>query len=134
LSGEYEDKLLEKTFEIAIEHFQWVQEYQSRSVTEIEIQHGALRSPHCRCFFYFRTVEYLMKLDESQRKHYIDKGVNALKLARLKKLIIDAGFKIKWFSTPDEMVEKLHAVDVGASKTYVKERSTHRIFRSFASV
>ena len=136
----YDDTLLKKTFEIAFEHYPWVKDLKDRSVTEIEIQHGALRKPHCRCFFYFRSYEYLQQLDESERKVYIDKGLNALKLVRLKNAIIDAGFKIRWFKTAKEMVDLLHedmkdlierdcSQEFGQRKRHIRERNTHRVFR-----
>eukprot|EP00466_Bigelowiella_natans_P009170 jgi/Bigna1/73124/fgenesh1_pg.22_\ len=83
-------------------------DYRDRSVTEIEIQHGALRKPNCRCYFYFRTVEYLMKVDADKRSVFVDYGANAVKLARLKHAIVDAGFGVKWFNSPQEMVDLMH--------------------------
>jgi hypothetical protein len=53
------DALLWKTFEIAEQGgYPWCADYKDRSVTELEILHGALREPEKtpRTYFYFRYI------------------------------------------------------------------------------
>ncbi|GBG32020.1 Protein kinase, putative [Hondaea fermentalgiana] len=57
--GGYVDELLEQTMDIGEARYPWVYEYRDRSVTELEILHGALRNPEMADFvtFYFRDHE-----------------------------------------------------------------------------
>ena len=44
LTGEGDEALLETTMKIGYEEYPWVEDYQDRNVTELEIFHGALRN------------------------------------------------------------------------------------------
>ena len=116
LSNDYVDDLLETTFQIGEAAFPWVKEMRDRSVTELEMLHGALNDPQVthRALFYFRTVKYLEKLPKEERKTFADLGeVPEEKLHSLKTRIIQAGFKIKWFDAPEVMADQIE-VDLRA--------------------
>jgi hypothetical protein len=65
LTGEGDESLLEKTFDIGAKHYQWVGEQRHRSVTEIEILGGALNADvqdtksGCVLFYYRDHEEFL---------------------------------------------------------------------------
>lgn len=97
--------LLKKTFEIGIEAFPWIDNMWDRSVTEIEILHGALNDPKAspRCFFYFRSVDFIDKyVPKDKRWMYVEMGYPEIKLLDLKRRIIQAGFGIRFFDDPNE--------------------------------
>lgn len=102
--------LLDNTFDIGIDAFPWVKEYRDRSVTELEILHGMLRpetrhlSP--RSFVYMRSVQYLRsEVSAEQRGTYAEMGWAEQKLYDLKRSIIQAGFHIKFFDTPEQWAD-----------------------------
>jgi nephrocystin-3 len=95
-------QLLLKTFAIAIDSFPWVSTKYDRSVTEIEILHGALNSVSPRAFFYFRDASYLTSLPEKERGAYVEMGVAEERIQNLKRAIVDRGYSVRWFKTPQE--------------------------------
>ncbi|ETO29104.1 hypothetical protein RFI_08022 [Reticulomyxa filosa] len=107
------DHLLEETFHLASKDFPWINQYRDRSVTELEIIHGALgydqhsttRNKKSKCVFYFRGVKTLEKIDKNELKTYIDLGKAEAKLIALKKKIVTSGYKVQWFYGVDELVE-----------------------------
>jgi hypothetical protein len=116
LSSDYKDELLEKTFDIGTIAYPWVRDARDRSVTELEILQGLLNAPEAmpRAFVYFRDVSYLERLDAAGLKVYVDMGENETKLMNLKERIVRAGFPVKFFKSPEEMV-KLFETDLVAS-------------------
>jgi nephrocystin-3 len=102
-------KLLKKTFEIGMQAFPWIGTRMDRSVTELEILHGALNNPNLspRTYFYLRDVAFLHSLPKDRRKLFCELGEAEKKLQALKLRIVLAGFKIKYFTTPIEMSDAL---------------------------
>ena len=50
-----EDKLLQKTFDVAQHDYPWLADHRGKAVTELEFLHGHLRNPgHIPACFYFR--------------------------------------------------------------------------------
>lgn len=114
--GPNKDALLEDTFRVGIEHFPWIESKTDRSVTELEILHGALNDPSRspRSFFYFRDVSTLSKVAPADRSVYAEVGYAELKLRELKRSIIKRGYKVQFFDSPEDMAHKLEA-DLTAS-------------------
>jgi hypothetical protein len=103
-------RLLEKTFELAEQSgFQWIERARDRSVTELEILHGALNDPALspRCFFYFRDVSFLRTLPKNQRKLFAEIGESEKRLQQLKTRIVSAGFRLRYFTSPQQMSDYL---------------------------
>ena len=102
-------QLLQKTFELAEQQFDWVLKCRDRSVTELEIMHGALNDPSLspRCFFYFRDVSFLTTLPKKDRKLFAEIGESEKRLQQLKTRIVAAGFPIRYFNTPQQMSDYL---------------------------
>jgi Domain of unknown function (DUF4062)/NACHT domain len=98
-----------------IEQYEWLKEYEGKSVTELEILHGVLRNPEMaeHAFFYFRDPAYLNSFTEKERINYIEtpsreeiekyglKGAERKaeerksKLIELKKLIKNSAFPVR---------------------------------------
>ncbi len=95
-------QLLLKTFAIATDPFPWIKDKLDRSVTEIEILHGALNAVSPRAFFYFRDVEYLTTLEAKDRPAFIEMGVAEERIQNLKRTIVDKGYRVRFFKTPQE--------------------------------
>ena len=102
-------KLLKKTFELGIQAFPWIEGKQDRSVTELEILHGALNQPElaARAYFYMRTIQFLESLPKEKRKLFCEIGEAEKKLQSLQLSIVLCGFKVKYFTAPQEMADKL---------------------------
>jgi tetratricopeptide (TPR) repeat protein len=102
-------KLLEQTFSLAEQSFEWIKYAHDRSVTELEILHGALNDPalNPRCFFYFRDVDFLTALPKNQRKLFAEIGEAEKRLQQLKTRIVASGFRVRYFNTPQMMSELL---------------------------
>jgi len=70
LTGEGDESLLEKTFDIGAKHYPWVAEQRHRSVTEIEILGGALNpdirdtQSGCVLFYYREHEEFLENMSD----------------------------------------------------------------------
>jgi len=102
-------RLLEKTFELAEAQFDWIAKCRDRSVTELEILHGALNDPDrsARCFFYFRSAAFLEALPKHLRKLFAEVGEAEKRLQQLKTRIVAAGFRVRYFNTPQQMSDYL---------------------------
>lgn len=98
-------RLLEKTFELAEAKFEWIKLARDRSVTELEILHGALNDPSLspRTFFYFRDVSFLSTLPKPSRKLFAEIGESEKRLQQLKTRIVAAGFRVRYFSSAQQM-------------------------------
>jgi nephrocystin-3 len=71
-SSSINDRTLSSTFDDAMEKHAWVDSYRDRSVTELEMLHGALFHPkHAEnALFYLRNESYLDSLDAVTRRDY----------------------------------------------------------------
>jgi hypothetical protein len=85
-----------KAFNRAQEKFAWVNQYQDRSITELEIRHAVLNrlsqlpEPDRRCFFYFRdaNASFIKEQPEAQQADFASEGGDSQsKLAKLKQEI-----------------------------------------------
>lgn len=102
-------RLLEKTFELAEAKFEWIRLARDRSVTELEILHGALNDPALspRTFFYFRDVSFLHTLPKASRKLFAEIGESEKRLQQLKTRIVGAGFRVRYFSSAQQMSDMM---------------------------
>jgi hypothetical protein len=72
-----------------------------------EILHGALRHISPRAFFYFRDVSYLQTLPLSERGVYMEMGVAEERIQSLKRAIVDRGYRVRFFKTPQENADMI---------------------------
>ena len=83
LTGKGDEELLNTTMKMGYDEYPWVKEYTDRSVTELEIYHGAIRNTEDNdlqnAFFYFRDTNAFVN-------QYKDK-------------ILDSGAKVEDFDT-----------------------------------
>ena len=102
-------QLLLKTFDIGVQQFPWIQQCMDRSVTELEILHGTLNNPQLnpRTYFYFRSCEFLNSIQNTERKIYVETGLAEIALMKLKMRIVQAGYKIQYFSSAMQMCDQL---------------------------
>ncbi|MEK4230853.1 DUF4062 domain-containing protein [Solibacillus sp. FSL H8-0538] len=56
-----------------IREYPWLSEHRNKSVTEIEILHGALLHNNSYAMFYFRDPSYIDTIEESERANYSEK-------------------------------------------------------------
>lgn len=81
-----------------VQSHRWLTHHREKSITELEIVHGALRNPSManRAFFYFRAPEYIWSIAEDQRADFVESDpANRAKLAVLKKAIKDNEFPVR---------------------------------------
>lgn len=81
-----------------IEVESWLNEYNNRSVTELEILHGVLRNPEMaeHAFFYFRDPAYVESLPDNDRSNFVcETDDQASKLRSLKQEIRNSGFPVR---------------------------------------
>ena len=92
------DILYRETMEIAMQPFPWIESYDDRSATELEIRHGALRHADImrhRAFFYYREKDFDHTAEEETR--------NAKeRLQLLKEEIKQEGFPVRCYKTLTE--------------------------------
>lgn len=96
------NELLIKCIERAAERFPWIKSYDERSVTELEIWHGALRhieSMKSRAFFYYRAADFFAKDQESKKPEDKESELAAARLRQLKQEIKEAGFTVRDYSS-----------------------------------
>lgn len=68
--------------------FDWLREYpQGRSITELEIQYGALQASNSHSFFYLRDSDFLSGVPDQFKDAFVGDEESNLKLDHLKKLI-----------------------------------------------
>nr|XP_006816361.1 PREDICTED: TPR repeat-containing protein DDB_G0287407-like [Saccoglossus kowalevskii] len=104
-----DNELLQKSFDVAITKYPWLNEYRDKSVTELEFLHGHLNNPGDRAAcFYFRDKAYddemLAKYEsenneeESRKYQSITDGEDAAQcLTELKKKVKDTEDKCLQF-------------------------------------
>src|SRR6266568_4425881 len=87
-----------------IERFPWLTEYADRSVTELEILHGALLQPEKlgTVFFYFRDRTYLDRIGEDERRQNFEAEGPLAKemLTDLKHRIRQSEYPVKRYAEP----------------------------------
>ena len=119
------DKLLIKTFDFAAKFYQWIYKYKDKSVTELEILHGALLQNsknlknNLRCLFYIKSINYLKQqissnIDNNNNnnnekyKDFIDFNQAEKNLMKLKENIVNSKYcKVTWFDSCEELSNKL---------------------------
>jgi len=95
------------------ERFPWLQGFRDRSITEIEIEAGALRhaAPSQTVLFYFRDPKFLEGLPETEDpadyRPATEEGKD--KLGKLKARIVASGHTIRRFSSAEELEEIMTA-------------------------
>jgi tetratricopeptide (TPR) repeat protein len=99
--------LLKETFRKAFKKFPWVRQCTDKSVTELEILHGALNNPLAseRIYFYFREARMLDSIPVGKKSVYAEMGHAERMLMNLKERIIKMGFRVRWFGEPAEAAE-----------------------------
>jgi nephrocystin-3 len=82
----------------------WIADFKERSITELEILYGALKTPELasRSFFYFRDPGYLNKMPPERRGDYLPENPDSeAKLNALKDRIRQSGHVVReGFSNP----------------------------------
>jgi nephrocystin-3 len=84
----------------------WLNNYESKSITELEIVYGVLKNPKMggHAYFYFREPSYLDSLNANVRTLYIEKSRDRRqKLTILKQKIVSGGFPNKKYKDPDQL-------------------------------
>jgi tetratricopeptide (TPR) repeat protein len=83
-----------------IQRHPWLAGLPGRSVTELEILHGALQSPSSRALFYIRDPTWLSRLPEgTDRSRFESTDPEARRrLVGLKQAIQDSGFPVRSFA------------------------------------
>jgi nephrocystin-3 len=91
----------------------WISNFKERSITELEILHGALKTPETasRSFFYFRDPGYLDKVPAERREDYLSEDTaSEAKLVALKDQIRKSGHVVRErFSDPQTLGEMVLA-------------------------
>jgi tetratricopeptide (TPR) repeat protein len=89
--------------------FPWLKDFQGRSITEMEIEAGALSqpAPSPTVLFYFRDPEFLQRLpageDLSDYRSETDEAQT--RLTELKRRIAASGHRTRRFASPQELAE-----------------------------
>lgn len=102
-SSSINDRSLAETFDIAAEKHPWVDSYRDRSVTEVEMLHGALFHPSLapNAHFYLRNESYLDSLDSIKRRDFEPTSHGeAERLADLKARIQASGLAHDAYDSP----------------------------------
>lgn len=90
-----------------VEDHPWLAEYSDKSLTELEILHGVLRTPEMarRAFFYFRDPAYVRTIPRERRADFEAESEAArTKLAELKARIRASGFPVvDGYSNPESL-------------------------------
>ena len=104
-----------------LEREPWLASYQGRSVTELEILHGVLRSPAMadHAFFYLRDPGFVAGVELARRSDFEEVGDDLVgeraaadrraKLATLKERIRGSEFPVRDFASPEELGEQIRA-------------------------
>jgi telomerase protein component 1 len=73
--------------------YAWLAQYPAgRSITELEIQYGALRDANSHCYFYFRDPSFQRNIPEEHRAQFLSESTDASeKIENLKRTIIASG-------------------------------------------
>jgi nephrocystin-3 len=112
--GERYGSILDQAPEDAEFAHPWLQEYPSRSITELEIIHGVLRNATLakRSFFYFRDPRFISQVAESKRGDFMPENPKAArKLAALKDRIHASGrpvmenYPCRWDQSKGRLVD-----------------------------
>ncbi len=109
--------------------FDWLREFPSkRSITEIEMNHAALRDTDKaigKAFFYFRDPSVLEKIPEAQKKNFESESHEALeKIENLKSQIRMSGLEVydgypcQWLGVVEEKPLVSHLEDYGQRVLY----------------
>jgi hypothetical protein len=92
---------------VRLARFPHLIEFADRSVTELEIRHGALDPnalPAGRCYFYLRSPTYLDSLpDGADRRDFVDESpLNGEQLDALKKEIKASRYPVREYSSLEQ--------------------------------
>jgi tetratricopeptide (TPR) repeat protein len=103
-SSSITDRTLSATFEDAAVKHPWVESYQDRSITEVEMLYGALFHPKLsNAQFYLRDASYLDTLDSITRRDYEPQSHGeADRLADLKARIEASELPSSSYDSPEE--------------------------------
>jgi len=99
--------IIEKIPEEILQDKPWLREYQSRSITELEVLLGVFINPNplTHAFFYFRHSDYLMHADQVNFQDIDAESIN--KLESLKDRIRQSRFKPRDYKSPQHLGELL---------------------------
>ena len=109
-SSSISDRALSATFDDAMEKYPWVDSYRDRSVTELEMLHGALFHPSLspNALFYLRDESYLDSLDTITRRDYEPQSNGEQeRLIDLKARIEASSLPCEHYSTPQDFAERV---------------------------
>lgn len=104
-SSSITDHALGETFDKAMEKHPWVDSYRDRSITEVEMLHGALFHPqHAEnAHFFLRHADYLDTLDTIQRRDFEPSSHGEQeRLVDLRARIEASGVPYADYDSPDE--------------------------------
>ena len=88
-----------------VERFSWLSQLSGRSVTELEIRHGALNHSPNTALFYFRDPRWLQRLPSTvdRTKFESARSEDQRLLAKLKAEILASGHPVKVYHDPKEL-------------------------------
>lgn len=90
------------------ESYPWLRTNPGRSITELEILHGALNDPaHARAAaFYFRDAAFQRRISKSQRRDFLAESASAARnLKSLKRRIQHSGLTLTRYSNPEAVCD-----------------------------
>ena len=93
----------------------WLDDYKERSITELEILHGALKTQEMasRSFFYFRDPAYLDKVPTESRRDYLPEDPDSeAKLVALKDRIRKSGHVVRERFTDPQVLGEMVLADL----------------------
>jgi hypothetical protein len=87
-----------------LERWPWLKDCAGQSITDIEIEYGALRDPRraSRALFYFRSSGFAARLPVAERSNHVsDSKVGADRLRLLKNRVRNSGLLVSEYETPE---------------------------------
>ena len=117
LGERYGSAMYPEQIPIACDRYPWVEKYQERSITELEVLHalfpvGQMTSEKDRqatierALFYFREPKYVDTVPEKERKYYLENNPEKIqKQKALKQRIRDQGCCITAYQKPADLKE-----------------------------
>ncbi|RKZ41964.1 MAG: hypothetical protein DRQ49_03510 [Gammaproteobacteria bacterium] len=117
LGERYGSAMYPEQIPIACDRYPWVEKYQERSITELEVLHalfpvGQMTSEADRqatierALFYFREPKYVDTVPEKERKYYLENNPEKIqKQKALKQRIRDQGCCITAYQKPADLKE-----------------------------
>jgi len=111
--------------------FPWLQRFRGRSITEMEIEAGALSqpAPSPTVFFYFRDPESLDRLpaNENPADYRSESDEARARLAELKQRIVASGHRVTRFASPEELEKVMSADLLNMLATRIPARGSERV-------